>query len=164
MLKDWQAFQELAKRFAEGEVCLRVAGLTGAAAALVVAELLQAQPRPMVVIVSSLADGHRWAQDLRFFGAAALEFPEQEPRLWKGGHHREADAERAMIVRRLAAGEPVAVVATPAALDTPLPSPAEFRDGTLRLGVGDAVDRELILEALETSRYERVDTVVEVGQ
>ena len=54
MLKDWQAFQELAKRFAEGDVCLRVAGLTGAAAALVVAELLQAQPRPMVVIVSSL--------------------------------------------------------------------------------------------------------------
>jgi transcription-repair coupling factor (superfamily II helicase) len=164
MLKDWQAFQELAKRSAEGEVCLRLGGLTGAARALLVAELLQAQARPILIVVASLADAHRWTQDLRFFGAPAFEFPEREPRLWKGGHHREAEAERAMIVRRLAAGEPVAIVATPAALDTPLPAPAEFRDGTLRLAVGDSLDRELLLEALEKAGYERVDTVVEVGQ
>ena len=43
MLKDWQAFQGLAKRFAEGEDCLRVAGLSGSARALTVAELLQSQ-------------------------------------------------------------------------------------------------------------------------
>ena len=164
MLKNWQAFQELAKRFAAGDVCLRVAGLTGAARALVVAELLQSQSRPILVMVASLADAHRFAQDLIFFGAPAFEFPEREPRLWKNGHHREAEAERAMIVRRLAAGEPVAVVVTPAALDTPLPAPTAFRDGTLRVGVGDSLDRELLLEALEKAGYERVDTVVEVGQ
>jgi transcription-repair coupling factor (superfamily II helicase) len=164
MLKDWQAFQEVAKRFAEGEDCLRIAGLTGAARALVIAELLQSQSRPVLVVVASLADAHRVTQDLRFFGAAAVEFPEREPRLWQGGHHREADAERAMIVRRLSASEPIAVVATPAALDTPLPAPAEFRDGTLRVAVGDSLDRQLLLEAFEKSGYERVDTVVEVGQ
>src|SRR5262249_4705994 len=133
MLKDWQAFVGLATGFAEGGLCLAVGGLLGSARALAVAELLQRHPRPVLLVVASLADAHRVAQDLKFFGAPALEFPEREPQLWKGGHHREAEAERAMIVRRLTAGEPIAVVATPAALDTPLPAPGEFRDGTLRL-------------------------------
>src|SRR5438445_423438 len=164
MLRDWQAFGDLAKRFAEGDVCLRVAGLAGAARALAVAELLHTHPRPVVIVVASLADAHRFAQDLKFFGAPAFEFPEREPQLWKGGHHREAEAERAMIVRRLTAGEPIAVVVTPAALDTPLPAPGEFREGTLRLATKDSLDRELLLEALEKAGYERVDTVVEVGQ
>src|SRR6185295_5599332 len=164
MLKDWQAFQGLAKAFAEGDACLPVAGLAGAARALVIAELLQAHPRAAVVVVRSMADAHRMTQDLKFFGAPALEFPEREPRLWRGGHHREADAERAVIVRRLAAGEPVVVVATPAGLDTPLPAPREFADRSLRITTGDRLERELLLEAFEGAGYERADTVVEVGQ
>src|SRR5437773_10119189 len=159
MLRDWQAFGDLAKRFAEGDVCLRVAGLAGAARALAVAELLHAHPRPVVIVVASLADAHRFAQDLKFFGAPAFEFPEREPQLWKGGHHREAEAERALIVRRLTAGEPIAVVVTPAALDTPLPAPTDFREGTLRLATNDSLDRELLLEALEKAGYERVDKI-----
>ena len=164
MLKDWQAFQGLAKSFAEGEVRLQVAGLAGAARALTIAELHHAHPRAMVVVVRSMADAHRVTQDLKFFGAPALEFPEREPRLWRGGHHREADAERAVIARRLAAGEPVIVVVTPSGLDTPLPAPREFADRTLRIAAGDRLERELLLEAFEAAGYERVDTVVEVGQ
>jgi transcription-repair coupling factor (superfamily II helicase) len=164
MLRQWAPFAELAKAFAEGDVCLRVAGLVPAARALAVAELREAHPRPALVVVKGLADAHRWAQDLRFFGAAVAEFPEQEPRLWRGGHHREADAERAVIGRRLLAGEPLVVVATPAALDVPLPTPRAFAEATLRLSAGDSLDRELLIEAFERSGYERVDTVVEVGQ
>jgi transcription-repair coupling factor (superfamily II helicase) len=164
MLKDWSAFHALAKTFAEGPVCLHVAGLTGGARALAVAELLQAEPRPALILVESVTDAHRWTQDLKFFGAAALEFPAREPRLWRGGRQREADAERAVICRRLAAGEPVAVVVTPAALDAELVAPSDFAARTLRLGVGDSLDRELLLEALERAGYERADTVVEVGQ
>src|ERR687892_549764 len=164
MLREWQAFQGLAKAFAEADACLRVAGLAGPARPLVVAELLQIHPRPAVVVVRSVADAHRWTQDLRFFRAPVLEFPEREPRLWRGGHHREADAERAVIARRLGAGEPVVIVVTPAGLDTPLPAPADFSARTLRIGVGDRLERELLLEAFETAGYERVDTVVEVGQ
>jgi transcription-repair coupling factor (superfamily II helicase) len=164
MLREWQAFQALAKSFAEGDVCLRVAGLAGPARPLVIAALLHAHPRPAVVLVRSLADAHRFTQDLKFFGAPVHEFPEREPRLWRGGHHREADAERAVIARRLAAGEPIVVVATPAGLDTTLPAPAEFAARTLRIGTGDRLERELLLEAFETAGYERVDTVVEVGQ
>src|SRR5439155_480270 len=75
MLKDWQAFQGLAKAFAEGDVCLTVAGV-----------------------------GRR------------------------------------------------------------LPGPGELAERSLRIGGGDRLERELLLEALETAGYERVDTVVEVGQ
>src|SRR5258706_12908856 len=142
MLKDWQAFQGLVKAFAEGDVRLPVAGLAGAARALAIAELLQAHPRAAVVVVRSMADAHRMTQDLKFFGAPVLEFPEREPRLWRGGHHREADAERAVIARRLAAGEPIVVVATPAGLDTPLPAPADFSARTLRIAVGDRLAPE----------------------
>src|SRR5262249_44117011 len=163
MLREWPAFEALAKSFAEGEVCLRVAGLTGAARALAVAELLQAHPRPALVVVADLAAAHRWTQDLKVFGASVLEFPPPEPRLWRGGHHREADAERAVIARRLAVGDLVAVVATPAALSAPLWSRDEFAARTLRLATGDSLDRELLLEALERCGYERVETVVAVG-
>ncbi len=164
MLREWPAFEALAKSFAEGDPCLRIAGLTGAARALAVAELLQAHPRPALVVVGGMADAHRWTQDLRLFGTAALEFPSPEPRLWRGGHHREADAERAMIARRLTVADPVTVVATPAALTAPLLSRAEFAERTLRLTTGDRLDRELLLEALERCCYERVETVVAVGQ
>ena len=74
MLREWPAFEALAKSFAEGEVCLRVAGLTGAARALAVAELLQTHPRPALVVVASMPDAHRWTQDLKLFGTPALEF------------------------------------------------------------------------------------------
>src|SRR5438128_275591 len=164
MLREWPAFHALAKTFAEGPVCLRIAGLTGAARALAVAELVQAHPRPAVVLVESVPDAHRWTQDLKFFGAPAFEFPEPEPRLWRGGRQREADAERAVICWRLAANEPVVVVVTPAALDAELAAPPEFAARTLRLAVGDSLDREPLLAALERAGYERVDTVVEVGQ
>lgn len=164
MLREWPAFEALAKSFAEGEVCLRVAGLTGSARALAVAELLQAHPRPALVVVAGLAEAHRWTQDLKLFGATALEFPPPEPRLWRGGHHREADAERAVIARRLAVAEPITVVATPAALSVPLWSREEFAARTVRLATGDSLDRELLLEALERCGYEKVETVVTVGQ
>jgi transcription-repair coupling factor (superfamily II helicase) len=164
MLGDWGSFQALAKAFAEGRPRLSVAGLTGSARPLAVAELLLAHPRPALVLTGGLLEARRFALDLRFFGVPAVEFPETEPHLWRGGRHREADAERALACRRLLAGEPLVVVATRAALDVPLPARPDFADGLLRLAAGDRLDRELLLEALSRAGYERVDTVVEVGQ
>ena len=164
MLKPWPAFDELAKKFAAGEVCLRVAGLAGAARALVTAELLAGSGRPALVVVPGVSDAHRWAQDLRFFRAPVAEFPEEEPRLWRGGRQREAEAERALICRRLLSGEPLVIVTTPAALALPLAPPTEFRDKTISLAPGDRLDRELLVEALALAGYERVETVGEVGQ
>jgi transcription-repair coupling factor (superfamily II helicase) len=145
-------------------VRLRAAGLTGAARGLVVAGLQDSRPRPALVIVGSRVDVPRWTGDLRFFGAPALEFPPRAPHLMQLGRHREADAERSLACERLLSGEAVVVVTTPAALTEPLLSPDEFRKRTVRLNAGDRLDRELLLEALDGAGYERVDTVVEVGQ
>src|SRR5438093_1971698 len=155
MLSEWAAFSELAKAFAEGEACLRVAGLTGPARAMVVAGLAKTHPRPLLVVAATLADAHRFTQDLKFFGTPAVEFPEREPRLWRGGRQRESDAERAVVCRRLLAGEPLVVIATPAALDVRLPSPTEFREATLRFTAGDSLDRELLVEARAKAGYGR---------
>jgi transcription-repair coupling factor (superfamily II helicase) len=164
MLKGWDAFDELAARFAAGDARLRVAGLASAARPLVVAELLAGGDRPALVVVPGMIDAHRWVQDLRFFGANAAEFPEEEPRLWRGGTSRDADAERAVVLRRLLGGENLLVVATPASLALPLSPPAEFRDKTVVLTAGDRLDRELLIEALALAGYERVETVGAVGQ
>src|SRR3989442_4553647 len=145
MLREWPAFHALAKTFAEGPVCLRIAGLTGAARALAVAELVQAHPRPAVVLVESVPDAHRWTQDLKFFGAPALEFPGPEPRLCRGGRQREADAERAVICWRLSACEPVVVVVTPASLDAELSAPPHFASRTPPLALGDGFDSQPLL-------------------
>ena len=100
MLKRWDAFEGLAKSFAKGDPRLRVAGLAGTARALVTTELLSESDRPALVVVHGLADAHRWTQDLRFFGANVVEFPEEEPRLWRGGKQREAEAAAAPRARR----------------------------------------------------------------
>src|SRR5262249_22570144 len=160
MLKDWQAFVDLAKRFAEGDVCLRVAGLVGSARALTASELLQRHPRPVLVVVASLADAHRFAQDLKFFGAPALEFPEREPQLGRGGPRGGGGPGGARTGGGRPGGGRSAAGAPRAAPATPLPAPGEFREGTLRLATRDSLDRELLLEALEKADYERVDTVV----
>src|SRR3972149_4380498 len=133
MLTDWPPFHALAKALAEGHPCLRVAGLQGAARALAVAELLQTTPRPALVLVPGIADAHRFAGALAFFGAAAAEFPEQEPRLWRGGRQREADAERALVSRRLAArGAPgVGAVAPGRGAPPRPPAPARGARGAL---------------------------------
>ena len=164
MLREWQAFQRVAKAFAEGEVCLRIAGLAPPARALVVSELLQAHPRAAIVVVRSMADAHRFTQDLRFYGAPVLEFPEREPRLWRGGRQREADAERAVIARRLLAGEPLWSSSRRRALDTTLPAPADFCGAHAADRRGRRLERELLLESFEAAGYERAETVVEVGQ
>jgi transcription-repair coupling factor (superfamily II helicase) len=163
-LHAWAPFNDLAKSFAGGDLRLRVAGVSGAARSLVIADLYATHPCPMLFLVAGVTEAHRVSQDLRFFGAPAHEFPEPEPRLWRGARQREGDAERAVVCRRLLAGEPVIVVATPRAVDMALPAPSTFGTLTLRLGVGDALDRELLVDALGRAGYERVETVVEVGQ
>src|SRR3989442_9577415 len=123
MLSEWAAFSELAKAFAEGEACLRVAGLTGSARAMVVAGLAKTHPRPLLVVAATLADAHRFTQDLKFFGTPAVEFPEREPRLWRGGRPRESDAPRGGAFRRLLSPARLPVAGPPAALHPPQPRP-----------------------------------------
>src|SRR2546425_10348067 len=113
-LKDWAPYRALAGAWTRGDVCLRASGLWGSARALVVGALLEPDPRPCLVLVSSLAEAQRWAGDLRFFGGRAGGVPPPEPRLWRG-RHRETGAARAPVCHRPPARGPPAPGGPPAA-------------------------------------------------
>ena len=68
MLKQWAPFEELAKAFAEGDVCLRVAGLVPAARALAIAELLHVHPRAALVVTRG---SPMPTASIRIFGSSA---------------------------------------------------------------------------------------------
>ena len=170
-LSRWGAFGDLANALAGGAPRAEAHGVWGSARALTVAGLAHAARRPALVVVAGQLQVHATALDLAFFlsslardGAGrVLELPPPQPAGWRGRHH-EQDAERAVVCQRLAAGEPVIVVATPAALSAPLPPPADFRAAAFRIGLGDTLPREALAERLAAAGYERVESVVEVGQ
>jgi transcription-repair coupling factor (superfamily II helicase) len=171
ILSRWASLEELATALARGVPCLQADGLWGSSRSLVIASLAKHTGRVALVMAPGTAERHRLAEDVRFFlgslDAAAvtpvLEFPPAEPVSWRG-RHRDHAAERARACHHLASGRAAVVVATPSALVAPLLSPPEFRARVFSLEVGGAIDRETLVHRLETAGYERVDTVVEVGQ
>jgi transcription-repair coupling factor (superfamily II helicase) len=170
-LSRWAALQELSAAIARGVPCLQADGLWGSSRALVVAALLQETGRAALLLTGGAPERHRASLDLAFFLASlggapdrVLEFPSGSALSWRGGRHRDPDAERALCCHRLLRGDAVIVVAAPSALSVPLPAPADFRAHTFSLAVGESVTREHLLAQLEAAGYERVETVVEVGQ
>ena len=171
-LARWSALDDLARALARGAPRVEAHGVWGSARALTVAALAERARRPALVVVAGQAQVHATALDLAFFlsslardGAGrVLELPPPVPAGWRAGRHHEQDAERAVACQRLAAGEPVIVVATPAALSAPMPPPADFRAAAFRIGLGDTLQREALAERLAAAGYERVESVVEVGQ
>ena len=179
VLARWAALEEVLAALPKGVACLRADGLWGSSRALVVAGLLQRTGRPILVLTPGPSQRHRLAQDTAFFlstlsGAPVadgaldegrvLEFPSGTGASWRGNRHREPDAERALCCRRLQDGDAVAIVATPSGLSIPVPPPDSFKRRTFTLTVGESSDREILLTLLESAGYERVETVLEVGQ
>ncbi len=171
-LSRWGALDELARALAAGPVCAEAHGLWGSARALAIVALALGGRRPALAVASSGAQAHAMALDLAFFDASlaagaaprVLEFPPAQPAAWRGGRKTEHDAERALACHRLLSGHAAIVVATPAALSAPLLPPAEFRARAFRIGLGDAFAREDLADKLAAAGYERVESVVEVGQ
>jgi len=171
ILSRWASLEELATALARGAPCLQADGLWGSSRSLVVASLVKHTGRAALLMAPGTAERHRLAEDVRFFlgsldavdSTPVLEFPPAEPISWRG-RHRDHAAERALACHHLAGGGATVVVATPSALITPLLSPADFRARVFSLEVGGAIERETLVRRLEAAGYERVDTVVEVGQ
>ncbi len=171
LLSRWAALAELSAALSRGVPCLQADGLWGSARVLVAAALVKETGRPALILAPGTVERHRMAEDTRFFlrslgaagGALVLEFPPAEPASWRG-RHRDHAAERALACHHLESGRPIVVVATPSALAAPLLPPDELRARTFTLTVGGTIERETLLRRLEAAGYERVDTVVEVGQ
>ena len=178
VLSRWAAFDEVLAALSKGVPCLRADGLWGSSRALATAGLLQRSGRPILLLAPGPVQRHQAAQDTAFFLATlsggpvdgpvgegrVLEFPSGSGASWRGGRHREPDAERALCCRRLLDGDAVAIVATPSGLAIPVPPPESFKRRTFTLTVGEGSDREILLALLEAAGYERVETVLEVGQ
>ncbi|HET7874043.1 MAG TPA: DEAD/DEAH box helicase, partial [Methylomirabilota bacterium] len=170
VLQRWAALEELRAALAKGGACVEAHGLWGASRALVVAALAHGTGRPVLYVSGGHLERHRTALDLGFFlrtlggGPRALEFPAGSGAAWRAGRHREPEAERALCLHHLLAGDAPVVVATPAALSGPLPPPAAFRARAFPVAAGESLDRDSLLTRLEAAGYERVETVVEVGQ
>ena len=176
----WGALREVLAALGNGVPSVQATALWGSSRALLVAAFARATHRTTLVVTAGEGERHRAALDLQFLlsalygdgaqsdqgwaAARVLEFPSAELSSWRGGRHREPDAERALCCHRLLSGGPVPIVATPAALSGPLLTPSEFRARTGRLAVGESLPREDLLVLLDWAGYERVDTVVEVGQ
>jgi transcription-repair coupling factor (superfamily II helicase) len=170
-LDAWGDLARARAALARGSGRIQVEGLWGAAVSLALAALLP-PGRPAVVVVADEATALRTLEDLRAFTAAlgrkapgeVVLMPVPHAALWRDAGAREEDAGRAGILGRLLRGEPLWVVLPVRGLGEPLPAPAAFRRQVLALGPGDAVDREALVEHLQTAGYERVETVTGVGQ
>src|SRR5215472_1748095 len=170
ILSRWSALEEISTALARGHPCLQADGLWGSSRSLVVGALVKHTGRSALLMAQGPAERHRLAEDVRFFLASlgagdrlpVLEFPPAEPASWRG-RHREQAAERARVCHHLG-GEGAVVVTTPSALAAPLLSPTAFRARAFSLEVAGTIDRETLVQWLDLAGYERVDTVVEVGQ
>jgi len=170
ILSRWAALEELSTALARGHPCLQADGLWGSSRSLVVAALVKHTGRSVLLMAPGPAERHRLVEDVRFFLASlgagdrlpVLEFPPAEPAAWRG-RHKEQAAERARVCHYLGA-EGAVVVATPSGLAAPLLSPTAFRARAFSLEVAGTIDRETLVQWLDLAGYERVDTVVDVGQ
>ena len=133
------------------------------------AGLARTTRRPTLVVAAGPAQAHALALDIGFFlapsvrpGAACARIP--PGMAWRGGRRSEHDAERALVCHRLLAGDPAVVVATAGALSAGVPRAETFRSRAFRIGLGDTFERDALGARLEAAGYERVESVVEVGQ
>jgi transcription-repair coupling factor (superfamily II helicase) len=166
----WGDFAPARDALRRGADHMVLEGLWGAAKGLALAGLLPAD-RPACLLAASGADVARLADDLRSFGRAlgtkapgeVAVFPAPHAALWRGGADREEEAERAALLDRLSRGEPLWLVTTPRGLADGLPGPETVKRQRCVITVGDALDRDALLEHLQGIGYERVATVSEVG-
>ncbi|HEV8676239.1 MAG TPA: transcription-repair coupling factor [Methylomirabilota bacterium] len=170
-LLEWGDLARAREAVYQGADRVVLEGLWGSAKALALAGILPAG-RPACVVVPPGLGVPRAVDDLRAFAAltgtkAATEivaFPAPHAALWRGGADREEEAERAALLERLLRGESLWLVTTPRGVTGPLPEPEGVRRQRLTIAVGEAIDREALVEHLAGAGYERVETVNEVGQ
>ena len=167
----WPALEEARRAREAGVRRLRLEGLWGAARALAVSALLGDLPAPVIFLVPSAREIEPFTQDLRSFLTALggdpirpISFQPPQRALWRGGRQRESEAERATILWRLLDGAGAWVVTTPEGATTPLPAPIAFLDAAIAVTPGQSLPRDTLVERLVAAGYERVETVVEVGQ
>jgi transcription-repair coupling factor len=170
-LEAWGDLARARAALERGATRLRLEGLWGSAASLALAALLP-PGRPALIVVADEPTALRTLDDLRAFAGAlgrkapgeVVLMPVPHAALWRDAGVREEDAGRANLLGRLLRGEPLWAIVAAGGLEAPLPTPAAFRRQVLTLAPGEAIDRDALVEHLQSAGYERVETVTAVGQ
>lgn len=143
-------------------------GLCASAASLFASALVEKSPYPFVFILGDLEEAGYFYHDLtQMLGTErVLFFPSSFRRAVKYGQKDAAnEILRTEVLSRVQKGaEGLCIVTYPDALAEKVVSRKELSDNTLKLSVGERVDREFVTEVLRSYGFEYVDYVYEPGQ
>jgi len=159
------AVQDLSSRLPSRATVLRLGGLPGSSASVLVAWLVRAFPQRLLTVVAPTpADAERWLSDLgHLTDVATVLYPQREA-LGEDEPHYEIAGERAETVEALLAGKLRILVTTARATAERTLLPAALERLRLSLSVGDKRAPADVARALETMGYHRVPTVTEVAE
>ncbi|MFL5473787.1 MAG: transcription-repair coupling factor [Gemmatimonadales bacterium] len=159
------AVRDLSERLPSRSTALRLGGLPGSSAAVLVAWLVRSFPQRLLTIVAPTpADAERWLSDLgHLTDAPTVLYPQREA-LGEDEPHYEIAGERAETVQALLAGKLRILVTTARATAERTLLPAALERLRLSLSVGDKRPPADVARDLETMGYRRVPTVTEVAE
>ena len=141
--------------------------LFGAAPSLAAAEALTRHEGPVCVLARSARAAEQLERDLAFFtdGQPLRRFSDYETLPYESiSAPHDLVAERLAILHRLASGDPVRLIVHAEALLNRLPPPQYVLGRSLRLNVGEQVDRDALTARLVEHGYLRVEQVAEAGE
>jgi len=146
---------------------LEVKGISGSALSFVLNFIRETTGRAQCVIMPGGEAAERLCDDLRSFMPTNqfAYFPSDEILPFDKGLFTPALYSQRMNALATAVENPSHIlVTTPAALLRKVPQPSTFKENILHLKKGEDFERELLLEWLVDSDYERVDIIEEIGQ
>jgi len=159
------AVLDLSERLPSRATALRLGGLPGSSAAVLVAWLVRSFPQRLLTVVAPTpADAERWLSDLgHLTDVPTVLYPQREA-LGEDEPHYEIAGERAETVQALLAGKLRILVTTARATAERTLLPAALERLRLSLSVGDKRPPADVARDLETMGYRRVPTVTEVAE
>ncbi len=167
--------QDLVRAMAGGGRPVRAQGLRGSSRAFLLARLLEAMPRPYLVVTPGLPEARRFAAELGFFlGNAAGTHPSDAPVAvfpgWDVSPFEgippvpEVSAARIAALARARSGGVFVLVAPASALFLRTLPPETLARATLRVEPGRELGRDDLVRALLRAGYRRVGQVQERGE
>jgi transcription-repair coupling factor (superfamily II helicase) len=162
-------FESLADQLAQAKARLGCTGLSGAAAAYLIAGIRRVATFPILVVVPTAKTGASFGGDLRFFLPEAeshlLEFPAYNILPYKTmAYHNETTAKRIGTLYRMMLGEnrPVTVLPVEALLQKVIPRPAMVQYAELIMA-GEECERDRLIDKLLRGGYTHAAVVEEPG-
>lgn len=146
---------------------LSIGALYGCAPALLIAELMEQQGQPLLVVTPTVAGAESLAADLRFFSTqmTAEVFPDPESLPYDSFNpHPDIVSRRLSLLTKLRNGEVQLLVIAAPTLFYRLPPWDYLRANSLQLDEGQQLDLAALQERLVASGYERVSQVTQHGE